>query len=204
MRLFADSGALAEIEAVASWGVLSGATTTLLAPPLDRAQDSGTAGEEVVRLCELLDGPVIVPVRELDAVAIFERAMAVAQLHEHAAVKLGFSAAALVATNELAQEGVSVELARVHSPAQALLAAEAGATWVSCPLGPLEDVGIDAGETLQAIIETLHTGQTEAEVIAAELRSPQHAVLAARLGSEIAAVAPELLGQMAEHPLNPR
>ncbi|HEY4279477.1 MAG TPA: transaldolase family protein [Conexibacter sp.] len=200
MRLFVESGSPAEIEQLASWGVLSGATTSLIASP---PGEVGAAGETIAALCDLLEGPVVVELRASDAVAMVEEGIALAQLHEHAAVKLPFSRAALAATSALAEQEIAVELTHVYAAAQALLAAEAGATWVSCPLATLEDASIDAGETLQAVIETLHTGQSEAEVLVSGIRSPQHVVLAARLGAELAAVPPAVLEQMLDHPLSP-
>lgn len=197
MKLFIDTGSVAEVEEIAAWGVLSGATTN----PSLLAKEQGDPGETLVRICELIDGPVSAEVVASDAQGMVDEGVALSNLHEHIVVKVPFSPAGLQATDALAELEIPVNVTLVFTASQALLAAEAGATFVSCFLGRLEDTSIDSGETLQGIVETLHTGQTTAEVLVASIRSPQHVVLAARLGAEIATVPGKVLHQMLGHPL---
>lgn len=197
MKLFIDTGSVAEVEEIAAWGVLSGATTN----PSLLAKEDGDPGDILRRICELVDGPVSAEVVADEPQAMVAEGRALAALHEHVVVKVPFGPAGLAATHALSQDGIPVNMTLVFTPSQALLSAEAGATYVSCFMGRLDDVSIDSGEVLQGIVETLHAGEAEAQVLAASIRNPQHAVLAARLGCEVATVPGKVLHQMLEHPL---
>jgi transaldolase len=197
MKLFVDTGSVAEVEEIAAWGVLSGATTN----PSLLAKESGDPGDAIRRICELVDGPVSAEVVSDEVEGMLREGRALAALHEHVVVKVPFSPAGLGATRALAADGIPVNMTLVFSASQALLAAEAGATFVSCFLGRLDDVSIDSGEVLAGIVETLHAGESEAQVLAASIRNPQHVVLAARLGCEVATVPGKVLKQMLDHPL---
>lgn len=197
MKLFIDTGSVAEVEEIAAWGVLAGATTN----PSLLAKEGGDPGETLRRICDLVDGPVSAEVVADDAAGMIAQGHALYGLHEHIVVKVPFSPAGLQAAHVLSEEEIPVNMTLVFTASQALLAAEAGATFVSCFMGRLDDVSIDSGETLQGIVETLHTGQSAAAVLAASIRGPQHAVLAARLGCEVATVPAKVLRQMLDHPL---
>jgi transaldolase len=197
MRLFIDTGSVAEVEEIAGWGILSGATTN----PSLLAREDGDPGDILRRICELVDGPTSAEVVADDARGMVAEGRALAGLHEHVVVKTPFSPAGLAAASELSQDGITVNMTLVFSPAQALLSAEAGATYVSCFLGRLDDVSIDSGEVIAGIVEALHAGESEAQVLAASIRNPLHAVLAARLGCEVATVPGKVLHQMLDHPL---
>jgi transaldolase len=197
MQLFIDTGSVAEVEEIAAWGVLSGATTN----PSLLAKEDGDPGDAIRRICELVDGPVSAEVVAEAPDEMVREGRALARLHEHVVVKVPFGPAGLAATRELTMDGIRVNMTLVFSPAQALLTAEAGATYVSCFLGRLDDVAIDSEEVLAGIVEALHAGTTEAQVLAASIRHPQHVVTAARLGCEVATVPGKVLKQMLEHPL---
>lgn len=197
MKLFIDTGSVAEVEEIAAWGVLAGATTN----PSLLAKEAGDPGEAIRRICELVDGPVSAEVVSGDVDGMLREGRALAALHEHVVVKVPFSPAGLGATRALTADGIPVNMTLVFSASQALLAAEAGATFVSCFLGRLDDVSIDSGEVLAGIVEALHAGESEAQVLAASIRNPQHVVLSARLGCEVATVPGKVLRQMLDHPL---
>jgi transaldolase len=197
VQLFIDTGSVAEVEEIAAWGVLSGATTN----PSLLAKEDGAPGEIVKRICELVGGPVSAEVVADDPAGMVAEGRALAGLHEHVVVKIPFSPAGLAATRALSDDGIPVNMTLVFSASQALLSAEAGATYVSCFLGRLDDVSIDSGEVLAGIVEALRAGESEAQVLAASIRNPQHVVLAARLGCEVATVPGKVLRQMLEHPL---
>jgi transaldolase len=114
-------------------------------------------------------------------------------------VKVPFSAAGLSATRDLTAEGIRVNMTLVFSAAQAVLAGEAGATYVSCFMGRVDDISVDSTAVLAEIVETLRG--SEAQVLAASLRHPMHAVTAAKLGCEVATVPGNVLRQMLQHPL---
>jgi transaldolase len=196
VKLFIDTGSVAEVEEIAAWGVLSGATTN----PTLLAKEQGDPGETIVRICELVDGPVSAEVVSDETDGMIAEGRALAALHRHVVVKVPFSQAGLAATRELASEGIRVNMTLVFSAAQALLAAEAGATYVSCFMGRLDDIAVDAGAVLEEIVDALGP-EREAQVLAASLRHPMHAVTAARLGCEVATAPGKVLRAMLAHPL---
>jgi transaldolase len=197
MKLFIDTGSVAEVEEIAAWGVLSGATTN----PTLLAKEEGDPGEAIKRICELVDGPTSAEVVATDAREMVAEGRALAGLHQHVVVKVPFSAAGLTATRELTSEGIPVNMTLVFSAAQALLTAEAGARYVSCFMGRVDDIAVDSEAVLKEIVEALHAGDSEAQVLAASMRNPMHAVTAARLGCEVSTIPGKVLRQMLEHPL---
>jgi transaldolase len=197
MKLFIDTGSVAEVEEIAAWGVLSGATTN----PSLLAKEEGDPGEAIKRICELVDGPTSAEVVATDAREMVAEGRALAGLHQHVVVKVPFSAAGLTATRELTSEGIPVNMTLVFSAAQALLTAEAGARYVSCFMGRVDDISVDSEAVLREIVEALRPGDSEAQVLAASMRNPMHAVTAARLGCEVSTIPGKVLRQMLEHPL---
>ena len=197
MKLFIDTGSVAEVEEIAAWGVLSGATTN----PSLLAKEEGDPGEAIKRICELIDGDVSAEVVSRDAPSMIAEGRALAGLHPHVVVKVPFSRAGLTATRELTSEGIRVNMTLVFSAPQALLAAEAGATYVSCFMGRVDDISIDSTAVLAEIVEALHAGDSEAQVLAASLRHPMHVTTAATLGCEVSTVPGKVLRQMLQHPL---
>jgi transaldolase len=197
MKLFIDTGSVAEVEEIAAWGVLSGATTN----PTLLAKEEGDPGEAIKRICELVDGPTSAEVVATDAEEMVAEGRALAGLHQHVVVKVPFSPAGLTATRELTSEGIPVNMTLVFSAAQALLTAEAGARYVSCFMGRVDDISVDSEAVLREIVEALRPGDTDAQVLAASMRNPMHAVTAARLGCEVATIPAKVFKQMLEHPL---
>jgi transaldolase len=197
MRLFIDTGSVAEVEEIAAWGVLSGATTN----PSLLAKEEGDPGEAIVRICELVNGPVSAEVVSEDAEGMIAEGRALHPLHEHIVVKVPFSAAGLQATRALSDDGIPVNMTLVFSPTQALLTAEAGATYVSCFMGRLDDISVDSAEVVAGIVDCLRPSGTTAQVLAASIRHPEHVVTAAKLGCEVATLPAKVLHQMLAHPL---
>jgi transaldolase len=196
MKLFIDTGSVAEVEEIAAWGVLSGATTN----PTLLAKEEGDPGDSIRRICELVDGPTSAEVVSTDTDGMVAEGRALAQLHPHVVVKVPFSEAGLGATRELSSEGIRVNMTLVFSATQALLTAEAGATYVSCFMGRVDDISVDSTAVLREIVEALGPDR-EAQVLAASLRNPMHAVTAARLGCEVATIPGKVLKAMLAHPL---
>src|SRR3954471_17941665 len=197
MRLFIDTGSVAEVEEIAAWGVLSGATTN----PSLLAKEDGDPGDIIRRICDLVDGPTSAEVVSADAAGMVAEGRALRTLHEHIVVKVPFSKDGLAATKELSADGHPVNMTLVFSANQALLSAEAGATYISCFMGRLDDISIDSTAVVREIVETLRPGGYTAQVLAASIRHPEHVVTAARLGCEVATVPGKVLKQMLEHPL---
>ena len=146
-------------------------------------------------------GPVSAEVVAAEAAGMVAEGRALHALHEHVVVKVPFSAAGLAATRALADGGIPVNMTLVFSPTQAILAAEAGATYISSFLGRLDDVAIDSGAVLGEIVGCLRPTGATARVLAASIRHPEHVVTAARLGCDVATVPGKVLRQMLDHPL---
>ena len=197
MRLFIDTGNVAEVEEIAAWGVLSGATTN----PSLLAKEDGDPGESIRRICDLVGGPTSAEVVSEDVPGMLEEGRALNELHEHIVVKVPFNKEGLEVTKALTGEGIPVNVTLVFSPTQALLAAAAGATYVSCFMGRLDDISIDSTVVLEEIADTLRAGGMTSEIIAASIRHPEHVVAAARIGCEIATTPAKVLRQMLDHPL---
>jgi transaldolase len=201
MRLFIDTGSVAEVEEIAAWGVLAGATTN----PSLLASEEGDPGEAIRQICDLVSGPVSAEVVADGAAEMVSQGRALAALHEHVVVKVPFGAAGLEATRALSDEGIGVNMTLVFSPSQALLAAEAGARYISCFMGRLDDCSIDSAEVLAGIVTALRPGggwpAESGQVLAASIRHPEHVVTAARVGCEVATVPGKVLRQMLVHPL---
>lgn len=197
MRLFIDTGSVAEVEEIAAWGVLSGATTN----PSLLAKEQGDPGEIVRRICELVRGPVSAEVVSQEPRGMIDEGRALRELHEHVTVKVPFCKQGLEATHALTGDGIPVNMTLVFSPSQAMLAASAGATYVSCFMGRLDDISVDSGAVVGEIVDCFRAGGVTSQIIAASIRHPEHAIAAAKLGCEIATVPGKVLRQMLEHPL---
>jgi transaldolase len=197
MRFFIDTGSVAEVEEIAAWGILSGATTN----PSLLAKEDGAPGDIVRRICDLVGGPVSAEVVSDAADGMIEEGRALAKLHEHVVVKVPFSSEGLAATHALSSQGIRVNMTLVFSANQALLTAQAGATYASCFMGRLDDISVDSAVVLEEIVDTLRPGGTTTQVLAASLRHPEHVVTAARLGCEVATIPAKVFRQMLVHPL---
>jgi transaldolase len=197
MRLFIDTGSIAEVEEIAAWGVLAGATTN----PSLLAKEQGDPGEIVRRICDLVGGPVSAEVVSQEPSRMIDEGRALRELHEHVTVKVPFCKEGLEAAHALTAEAIPVNMTLVFSANQALLAASAGATYVSCFMGRLDDISVDSGAVLGEIVDCFRAGGVTSQVIAASVRHPEHVIAAAKLGCEIATVPAKVLRQMLAHPL---
>jgi transaldolase len=197
MRLFIDTGSVAEVEEIAAWGVLAGATTN----PSLLAREDGDPGDIIRRICDLVRGPVSAEVVSREPGAMVAEGRALRGLHEHVVVKVPFSAAGLAATAALAADGIPVNMTLVFSPSQALLTAEAGAAYVSCFMGRLDDISVGSTKVVGEIVAALRPARVTTQVLAASIRHPEHAIAAARLGCEVATLPAKVLRQMLDHPL---
>jgi transaldolase len=197
VRLFIDTGSVAEVEEIAAWGILAGATTN----PSLLAKEDGDPGEIIRRICDLVGGPVSAEVVSEDPDGMIAEGRALRELNEHVTVKVPFCEHGLTATHALTSEGIPVNMTLVFSANQAMLAASAGATYVSCFMGRLDDISVDSGQVVAEIVECFRAGGVTSEIIAASIRHPEHAITAAQLGCEIATVPGTVLKQMLAHPL---
>lgn len=197
MKLFIDTADLTDIETIAGWGVLQGVTTN----PTLLSKVEGEPDDIYRRVCELVDGPVSAEVVAEARGEMVEEGKRLAAIHPNIVVKLPMSAEGLSATSALAAEGVRVNMTLVFTPPQALLAAAAGAAYVSPFVGRFDDIGHDGLECLRLIVEALAPSMYDTEVITASVRGPLHVTEAARMGADIATIPPKVFYQMLQHPL---
>ncbi|MFQ5352970.1 MAG: transaldolase family protein, partial [Candidatus Binatia bacterium] len=152
-------------------------------------------------ICEIVDGPVSAEVISVEAGKMIEEGRRLAAMHPNIVVKCPMIAEGLKATRQLSEEGIRVNVTLVFQASQALLAAKAGAAFISPFVGRLDDVGEDGMGLIATLVETFDNYDYPAEILVASVRSPGHAVEAARLGADIATCPFKVLGQMMKHPL---
>lgn len=198
MQIFLDTANIDEIRNAVKLGVISGVTTN----PSLMAKEKGVDFREAIReICEIVQGPVSAEVVSLEAASMVEEAIVLASWSPHVVVKVPITAAGLEAARALSQQGVKTNLTLCFSSNQALLAARAGATYVSPFVGRLDDVGHDGIALVAEIVEIFALHDLPTKVIAASIRHPLHCVAAAKAGAPIATVPYNVLMQMLRHPL---
>lgn len=197
MKLFIDTADIAEIERIAGWGVLAGVTTN----PTLLSQVEGSDDDVYRGICELVDGPVSAEVTAATVKDMVTEGRRLAGIHANIVVKLPTSAEGLTATAELARDGIPVNMTLCFTGAQALLAAAAGARYVSPFVGRYDDIGNDGIEALRDVVESLFATEYDVQVITASVRSPVHVQEAAKMGADIATIPPKVFDQMLRHPL---
>ena len=204
MKLFIDSARVEEIREVSRWGVLSGVTTN---PSLARQAVRPGESLQVVfhdmvkEICELVGGPVSAEVLAEDAEGMVREARVLAMIAPNVTIKLPLGAAGLEACRALSDERIMTNLTLVFSVNQALLAAAAGAAFVSPFVGRLDDIGEEGIALVRDIVEVFQLHEIETEVISASIRNPQHVVQAALAGSHISTIPFAVFKQMLVHPL---
>ncbi len=199
MKLFLDSGDLGEIEHAASLGVIHGVTTN---PSLLSA--SGNARDfkaTIQRVCELVKGPVSAEVVSTDLHGMVREAREIATWAPNVVVKIPITEDGLRAISTVSREGVRVNTTLIFSANQALLAAHAGATFVSPFVGRLDDAGHDGMQVVRDTVQIFARHGIQTQVLAASIRHPVHVTEAALAGAHIATVPYKVLMQMIKHPL---
>ena len=154
MRLFIDTGSVSEVEEIAAWGCSPARPRTRHCLP----RRMGDPGEIIRRICDLVGGPVSAEVVSQDPDGMIAEGRALRELHEHVTVKVPFCEEGLAATHALTADGIPVNMTLVFSANQALLAAGAGATYVSCFMGRLDDISVDSGQVVAEIVECFRAG----------------------------------------------
>lgn len=199
MKLFLDTANLEEIREIRRWGVLSGLTSN---PTLIAKEAPGDVETYMKELCAEVDGPVSLETTELDSAdTIFEQGMKLSQVAPNAVVKVAMTPDGLSAGKRLIEQGVPLNVTLTFSPAQAILAAEIGATYVSPFLGRLDDVAADGMYALSEICQIYEVQGYDTLVLAASLRHPMHVVEAAKLGADVATMPFDVFQKLVKHPL---
>jgi len=198
MKFFIDTANLDEIKQAASFGFLNGVTTN---PSLMAKEGICRQDEHIKAICALTNGPVSAEVLAVDKDGMIEEGRHLASLASNVAVKLPMTIDGLAATTVLAEQGIKVNVTLVFSPIQAMMAAKAGAAFVSPFVGRLDDVGHDGMELVEQIITIFGNYGYETEIIVASVRSPQHVLRSALIGADIATIPFKIITQLAGHPL---
>ncbi|MEN6440090.1 MAG: fructose-6-phosphate aldolase [Syntrophobacter sp.] len=201
MKFFIDTANLDEIKDAYELGVLDGVTTN----PSLIAKEGISSPEEfrihIKKICELVQGPVSAEGVRGDTAGMVEEARELAAIDPHVVVKIPMTPAGLKTVKILAQEGIHTNVTLVFSPLQALLAAKAGATYISPFVGRLDDISQDGMELVRQILDIFSNYLFETEVIVASIRNPIHVLTAARIGADIATIPHKVIEQLAKHPL---
>ena len=197
MKLFLDSANLDEIREVAAWGVLDGVTTN----PSLCSKETVTFEDNIRAICALTPGPVSAECVSLLADEIVPEARALAKIAPNVAVKIPVGLEGLKATKTLDGEGIAVNMTLVFSAGQALLAAKAGARFVSPFIGRLDDVSEDGMALIEEIVQIFENYRFKTEVIVASVRHPRHVIEAALIGAHIATVPFGVMQKLVRHPL---
>lgn len=200
MKLFLDTADLGQIQEINAWGVLDGVTTnpTLLAKVADGTRDYKQILKDI---CAEVSGPVSAEVVSTRTPEMLVEARELAGIAENVYVKFPCIPAGLAATKIARTEGIRVNMTLVFSPAQALLAAKAGANFISPFLGRIDDAASGGLEILHGCIDVVKNYGFSSEILASSLRHPMHIVEAARMGSDIATMPYEVFGKLVKHPL---
>lgn len=197
MKLFIDTANTSDIRKANELGVICGVTTN---PSLIAKE--GLVFEEVIKeITQIVDGPISAEVISLEADKMVEEAIELAKIHKNIVIKLPMTLEGLKATKQLTAKGIRTNVTLIFSATQALLAARAGATYVSPFLGRLDDVGAEGMQLVRDIAEIFAIHDIKTEIIAASVRNPLHVVDAAKAGAHIATVPYSVIVQMTKHPL---
>lgn len=197
MKLFIDTANVAHIREANDWGVICGVTTN----PSLIAKEGRDFIEVVKEITSIVDGPISAEVIATDAAGMVEEAKPLAAIHKNIVIKIPMTLEGLAATKALTAMGIKTNVTLVFSAAQALLAARAGATYVSPFLGRLDDIGMDGMNLILEIVDIFKRHDILTEIIAASIRHPVHVIQSARLGAHIATIPHATFIQMSQHPL---
>jgi len=197
VKIFLDTADVDEVREAVSWGVLDGVTTN----PTLVAKTGRKFAEVVQDMLALVDGPVNLEVTSEDADSMIKEGRKLAKLHKNAVVKVQMTPEGLKAIRALSRDGIRVNTTLIFSANQALLAAKAGAKYVSPFIGRLDDIGQDGMQVVREIVQIFHNYEIGCEVIVASVRHPMHVIEAAKLGADIVTLPFDVLKKMTQHAL---
>ncbi len=198
MKFFLDTANLNEIREAASFGFADGVTTN---PSLIAKEGDVDFKQHIAAICEIVQGPVSAEVTSQDKEGMIREGLEYSKIAPNVVIKCPLTKDGLKATRHLSGEGVRVNVTLCFSSAQAILAAKAGASFISPFLGRLDDIGENGLYLLQSIIEIYQNYPWKCEVLAASLRHPIHVIESARLGADIATMPFKVIDQLFNHPL---
>lgn len=197
MKLFIDTANIDEIKEVNDWGVICGVTTN----PSLIAKEGRVFKEVVKEITDIVDGPISAEVVSLEAEGMLEEARDLAKIHENIIIKVPMTKEGLKAVKVLNSEGIKTNVTLIFSANQALLAARAGASFVSPFVGRLDDITNEGIDIVKDIADVFHIHGIDCEIISASIRHPMHVLESARAGADIATIPYKVFNQMLNHPL---
>lgn len=197
MKFFIDTANIEEIKQGLEMGMVDGVTTN----PSLIARESKPFDEIIKEICSVVDGPVNAEVVSLEADGMLAEARELAKIAENIVVKVPMIVEGLKAVKQLAAEGIKTNVTLVFSAAQALLAAKAGASYVSPFVGRIDDIGTAGMDLISDIVTMYDNYGYQSEIIVASIRSPQHVIDSALIGADIATIPLKVINQLAKHPL---
>ena len=197
MKIFIDSGNLKDIETLVPLGIIDGVTTN----PSLLAKESGDPRALLKKICDTVKGPVSAEVVSTDAQAMVKEGRELARIDPHIVVKVPLTRDGIKACKELSSEGTRVNVTLCFTPAQALLAAKVGATYISPFVGRLDDISTPGMDLIRDIVEIYENYQFKTEILVASTRGAMHIVEAARLGADICTCPPAVIDALFNHPL---
>lgn len=197
MKFFIDTANIDEIKEAYSWGIVDGVTTN----PSLIAKEGRVFKDVIKEISEIVDGPISAEVVSLKSEEMVKEAMDLVNIHENIVIKLPMTKDGLKACKSLSDKGIKTNVTLIFSAAQALMAAKAGATYVSPFLGRLDDIGSDGLYLIEDIVEIFSNYDLKTEIICASVRHPIHLINCAKIGADIATLPYKVLEQMLKHPL---
>lgn len=198
MKFFIDTANIAEIKRINEWGILDGVTTN----PSLIAKESGRPFEAIIEeICGIVDGPISAEVLSLEAPRMIEEGRKLAKIHKNVTVKLPLIPEGLKACKALSAEGIKTNVTLCFSATQGLLAAKAGATFVSPFIGRLDDINLVGMELIEELVAIFQNYDLATQVLAASIRGPRHVTEAALAGAHVATIPTKVFDQMVKHPL---
>lgn len=197
MKIFIDTANVEEIRKAAAYGILDGVTTN----PSLIAKEGRDLKEVIEEICSIVDGPISAEVMSLESEGMISEGRELSKLHKNITVKIPMCEEGLKAVNVLSKEGIKTNVTLIFSAQQALLAAKAGATFVSPFVGRLDDIGNGGMQIIEDIADVFSIYGIETEIIAASIRTPMHTLECAKVGADIATIPYKVIAQMIKHPL---
>jgi transaldolase len=197
MKIFIDSGDTGEIREAAAMGAIDGVTTN----PSLLAKAGKPTRKAIAEICELVDGPVSAEVLATDTQGILTEGRDLAKIHPNVVVKVPLILDGLKAVKTFTEEGIRTNVTLCFSPSQALLAAKAGASYISPFIGRLDDVSEEGMQLIEQIVGIYGNYDFETEILVASVRHPMHVVQAALLGADVCTVPFKVITQLVQHPL---
>ena len=197
MKIFADTGSIKEIEAIAALGILDGVTTN----PSLLAKEPGDFKANLKKICDIVKGPVSGEVIATEFKLMMDEGHGIAKIDEHMVVKLPLTRDGIKACKALSDEGIKVNVTLCFSAAQALLAAKAGATYISPFVGRLDDIATNGMDLIRDIVAIYDNYNFKTEVLVASCRHPIHIIEAAKIGADICTCPPAVIDMLYNHPL---